>query len=515
VSDAPAPTPAPAAACPRCGLVLRATGLALCPRCLLSEPEPSRMPAPPPGLALQAEIGRGGMGRVFRARHLKLDRSVAVKFLPPELAADPAFEARFSREARALARLAHPHVVGVHDFGITDAGESYLVMELVAGGTLAERLPLPAREAVRVALQICDGLAYAHQHGLVHRDVKPENILFDGDGRAKIADFGIARLTEPDDEGAAAPLTRPSLVMGTPAYMAPEARAGAPPDPRMDVFAMGVLIHQMITARLPDGSLAGLPAPLAAVVRQAIAPDARDRWPGAAALGVALGAARAQLPDTRSSESRPPAETRFARSPAPPLSADERSWQRAVALALAGATAVALYAFLMSVTPKVVDPGDTLSFVVFGTEPRPDGRILTRARFETWPTLAAAGAFALALAAYGLLRRHWRHAGLELPAPDRPLAASRAVLKMGLALDALFVARIAVERAGGRAAATYVPVLGGVLELAMVYLVWMAVLEARRTGRLLRREPALWVGLALSLLPPFVSFVRMLAGHPP
>ena len=114
------------------------------PRCLLAEEEDAT-PAAPPGLVLDKLIGRGGMGRVFRARHVRLDRPVAVKFLPAELASDPAFEARFAREARALGLLAHPHVVGVHDFGTTDAGESYLVMEWMPGGTLAERLPLDAR----------------------------------------------------------------------------------------------------------------------------------------------------------------------------------------------------------------------------------------------------------------------------------------------------------------------------------------------------------------------------------
>jgi serine/threonine-protein kinase len=149
-------------ACPRCGL--GTDTLALCPRCFLAEDE-APVPTAPPGLVLEAEIGRGAMGRVFRARHVRLDRPVAVKFLPPALADDPAFEARFAREARALARLSHPHVVGVHDFGTTETGESYLVMELVPGGTLSGRLPLPADEALRVAGEICDGLAYAHARG--------------------------------------------------------------------------------------------------------------------------------------------------------------------------------------------------------------------------------------------------------------------------------------------------------------------------------------------------------------
>jgi eukaryotic-like serine/threonine-protein kinase len=191
------------------------------------------------------------------------------------------------------------------------------------------------------------------------------------------------------------------------------------------------------------------------------------------------------------------------------------SWQRAVALTLAGASAVALYALLVSVTPRVLEAHENLPFVVLGAEPLADGRVATRARFETVPTLAAAGAFALALAGYGLLRRHWRHAGVETSTPDRPLVGAGVVLRMGLLLDAGFVFRLVIVRTPAGVLGTYMPVVGGVLELLMVYLLWMAVLEALRTGRPLRREPVLWLGVALSLLPPAVSFVRMTSGLPP
>ena len=494
------------ARCPRCGLRPPSTSLGLCPRCLLLDDD--ERPAAPPGLALEGELGRGGMGRVFRARHLRLDRPVAVKFLPPELAAEPGFEARFAREARALARLSHPSIVGVHDFGTTDAGESYLVMELVPAGTLASRLPVSAPEAVAVALQICDALAYAHERGLVHRDIKPENVLYDADGRVKLADFGLARLADPELAGP--PLTRPSLVMGTPGYMAPEARAGAAPDPRMDVFAVGVMLRQMITGRLPGDDRGGpvLPAALVPVVARAVAPLPGDRWPSAAALREALAAARAHLPAAPPSAAARP-------DTASTLPPEEQSWQRAVALALAGATAVALYAVLVSVTPRTVDAGDSLPLISFGAEARAGGRVFSRARFETWPTLAAAAAFAVALGAYGLLRRHWRHAGLDLPAPDRPLPAARAVVKTALVIFGLFVVRLTVDGAGARAASSYLPVVGGVLELMMVYGAWIAFLEARRVGRSLGREPLLWAGVALALVPPLYSLGRVLTRQPP
>jgi len=462
------------AACPRCGLTVPVAALALCPRCLLADDPVDDRPDAPPGVALEEEIGRGGMGRVFRGRQLRLDRPVAVKFLPPDLAADPDFEVRFEREARALARLSHRGIVGVHDFGTTAAGDSYLVMELMPGGTAAARIPLSAGDAVRVAGEVCEGLAFAHAAGIVHRDIKPENVLFGADGRAKLADFGIARIVDP--AAATGGLTRPSLVMGTPAYMAPEARAGAPPDPRMDVFAVGVLLCQLITGRFPDAALDELPPSLAPLVRTTRAPTT----PRVAALAP-----------------------------------EEQSWQRAVALVLAGATAVALYALLASVTPRTLDVGDTLPFVTFGAEPRPGGRVFTRARFETWPVLAAAGAIALALGAYGLIRRHWRQAGVDLPAPDRPLPATRPLLALAAVIVTVFFIWLALDRSGASQASSYVPVLGGVLELGVVYLFWMGVLEGRRTGRGLRREPLFWLALCLSLFPPLVSFARMLAGRAP
>src|SRR5205823_1200001 len=123
------------------------------------------------GLRLQEELGRGGMGTVFKAQHLKLDRSVAVKFLAPEVAASPEMRARFEREAKAMALLSHPHIVQVFDFG-AEQGEAYLVMEHAPQGPLSKRLPLAPKDAVRIARQVCDALAYAHERGVIHRDIK-------------------------------------------------------------------------------------------------------------------------------------------------------------------------------------------------------------------------------------------------------------------------------------------------------------------------------------------------------
>src|SRR6516165_12690811 len=206
--------------CPGCQAEVTADAPhGLCPACLFQriiegQDEAEELPAgrtPPAGfvppaaaelakhfpqLEMLALLGQGGMGAVYKARQTKLDRLVAVKILPPEVARDPAFAERFTREARSLARLNHPHIVTVHDFGDVD-GLYYFTMEYVDGRNLRDLLqtgPLPPAQARSLTLQICDALQYAHDEGLVHRDIKPENIHLDRKGRVKIADFGLAKL---------------------------------------------------------------------------------------------------------------------------------------------------------------------------------------------------------------------------------------------------------------------------------------------------------------------------------
>ncbi len=490
-------------ACPRCGSVDPSGRLSACPRCLLFGDTGQVTPLPvlgPDWLRVEEELGEGGMGRVYRCHDARLGRDVAVKVLRPEGAADPGFRARFAREARTLARLEHPGIVAVYDFGTTPEGEAYLVMQFVAGGSLAERLPMPPADAVAVARQLCDALAYAHRRGVVHRDIKPENVLLDDDDRAKLSDFGIARLMTPGAEEA--PLTAASQVLGTPGYMAPEARAGAPPDPRMDVYAVGALLTHAVAGRFPDQDAGsgdrrtlGLPHALASVVARATAPDPAARTQSAEALGRELDAALVRLRG----------------APADPddLPPEERTWRGAVALLAAVATAVAIYAALVSVTPRAMSIDDALPLTAFGDERLPDGRVLTRARFEVWPTLGAAIATALALGAYGMLLRHWRLTGLDRPAPGRPLAGARRMVSIGAALFALFVAREWLDRVGALGVAIYIPVLGGCLELVMLQWLWDAVLEAKRTARSLAREPLLWLGLVLALFPPVYHWAHL------
>ena len=204
-------------------------------------------------------IGAGGMGEVYRARDTRLGREVAVKVLPERLAASPDAMARFEREARAVAALAHPNIVALYDFGQTD-GLVYAVTELLQGDSLRQRLvreSLPLRKAVEAAVAVAEGLAAAHAKGIVHRDLKPENIFMTSDGRVKILDFGLARMgessalgseTSSPTSGPATPApTEPGVVMGTAGYMSPEQVRGQPADARSDIFSFGCVFYEMLT----------------------------------------------------------------------------------------------------------------------------------------------------------------------------------------------------------------------------------------------------------------------------
>ena len=199
-------------------------------------------------------VGHGGMGAVYKARQKSLDRLVAIKLINPDAAGDSGFAERFLREARALARLNHPNIVGVHDFGECD-GLFFFVMEYVEGVNLRrliETKELAPEQALEIVPQICEALQYAHDEGIVHRDIKPENILIDSKGRAKIADFGLAKLVSTDQTDQS--LTATHQVMGTPRYMAPEQMEGARHvDHRADIFSLGVVFYEMLTGELPLG----------------------------------------------------------------------------------------------------------------------------------------------------------------------------------------------------------------------------------------------------------------------
>jgi predicted Ser/Thr protein kinase len=215
-------------------------------------------PAPEiPGYEIVGELGRGGMGMVYKAYQTKLERLVALKILPQETSADSTFAERFTREARSLARLNHANIVAVYDFGQSGT-LSYFVMEYVDGVNLRQLMrsgPIAPRETLRIMSQICDALQYAHDEGIVHRDIKPENILRDKRGRVKIADFGIAKLLARKTTDYT--LTGPWHVIGTFNYMAPEQIENPLKlDHRADIYSLGVMFYEMLTGGLPMGRFA-------------------------------------------------------------------------------------------------------------------------------------------------------------------------------------------------------------------------------------------------------------------
>ena len=260
--------------CPKCQAPLTADApQGLCAKCLLAAATQteaghpgSKQSAPPPLAELMAAfpqleivelIGHGGMGVVYKARQPRLDRYVALKILPQSLAADAAFAERFNREARVLARLNHPSIVTVFDFG-QSGGFFYLLMEFVDGVNLRQAMQ-PGRFSPQQALylvpKICDALQFAHNEGVLHRDIKPENILLDTRGRVKIADFGIAKLMGEAKENLT--LTASGMVVGTANYMAPEQiEHPQDVDQRADIYSLGVVFYEMLTGELPLGRFA-------------------------------------------------------------------------------------------------------------------------------------------------------------------------------------------------------------------------------------------------------------------
>jgi eukaryotic-like serine/threonine-protein kinase len=273
------------------------------------------------------KLGEGGMGEVYRAQDTRLHREVAIKVLPALMATDPDRVGRFEQEARATAALNHPNIVALYDIG-NERGTAYVVSELLTGGTLRERIaagPMPVRKVVEIGLGVLNGLAAAHERGIAHRDVKPENIFLTADGMVKILDFGLAKLSHSValDAGQSVatvtgPGTTPGLVLGTIGYMAPEQVRGLPADHRSDIFAFGAVLFEMLTGRrafhgpttadtmtaiLTSDPLdlasapAGVPAAVNAVVRRCLEKDPRERFQSARDLSFAL---QAMATETRS-----------------------------------------------------------------------------------------------------------------------------------------------------------------------------------------------------------------------
>ncbi|MHC4463358.1 MAG: serine/threonine protein kinase [Planctomycetota bacterium] len=274
--------------CPKCGAELPTNApKGLCPQCLMKAglqagsecetggtsdeqsqiptgapgqagfipPEPEQLAEKFPQLEILELLGQGGMGAVYKARQKKLDRLIALKILPPEVGQTEDFAERFKREARSMAKLNHQHAVTLYEFGQTDDGLYYFVMEFVDGTDLRRVMlagELGPSQALAIVPQICEALHYAHKKGIVHRDIKPENILLDKDGNVKIADFGLAKLL--DRPATAYTLTQAGQRMGTPHYMAPEQIEHPDQvDHRADIYSLGVVFYEMLTGELPLG----------------------------------------------------------------------------------------------------------------------------------------------------------------------------------------------------------------------------------------------------------------------
>lgn len=273
-------------------------------------------------------IGKGGMGAVYKVRQKDLDRIVALKILPPAIGQSPEFSARFSREAKALAKLNHPGIVTIHEFGQTSSSQlstidsqpfHFILMEFVDGVNLAQLMKtgrISPREALAIVPQICDALQFAHDQGIVHRDIKPENILLDRLGRVKVADFGIAKLAGEVTQAYLPDLSTPPVsmlteagkTMGTPQYMAPEQISHpAEVDHRADIYALGVVFYQMLTGELPGKELQPpsrkvyIDVRLDEIVMHALAKNPELRYQTAHEFGTIVGAVQTPVPAKPSS----------------------------------------------------------------------------------------------------------------------------------------------------------------------------------------------------------------------
>jgi eukaryotic-like serine/threonine-protein kinase len=463
--------------CPRCGASNPGGRLVMCPGCLL---EPELTPeALSDTYEILEKVGQGGMGTVYRGRHRRLQRAVALKFLDEPVGASSDFHERLEVEGSAMARLVHPHIVAVHDLG-REAGHSYIVMEYVDGAPLSQKIPMSLPRALQVADQVCDALAYAHSQGVVHCDVKPENILVDLQGHVKVSDFGVARL---QGGGSLAGAVSRGLVMGTRAYMAPEAMAGGPPDPRMDVYSLGVVLHEMVMGFRPEpGSQPE--GTLAPVLRRALARDPGERYASITEMRRALD----RLADSAPLHAAAPDDLRLIR-------------------------VAALGAALCSVVGmRGLEWGAKIL-----------GNVLSGAALPVPETLDGPAALVLAaglsiLVTSLLMGARWRRAAVaRAPAGYDPLYAGHAG-PWGLAALLILAVRASLDRLGGpgsplQEAGAVVQGLGDLFQFGALFLTWAAVLDTHRVRQRVTRNGQVVTAIVLAVAPTIAEIA--LALHRP
>ena len=329
---------------------------------------------------LDGVLGSGGMSRVYRAHDNVLERDVALKVLHDKLSDEPSYVERFRREARAIARLSHPNIVTVIDRGQVDSAE-FIVFELVRGANLkqllSERRYLPVREALAIVHQAARGLAFAHEHGIVHRDVKPQNVLVDDDGAAKVTDFGIARSLDRESG-----LTQSGAILGTADYLSPEQATGQPVTEAADQYSLGVLLYELLTGEVPyraESVVAvaarhvndpvpsvidrrpDVPLRVSELVERAMAKRPEHRFPSMDAFIAALEAALAEAAELRGPEGNGATEILPAVAPAPrpPRERERQRRRRRVPWPLLAVLVVALAggAAIWAIADGRIDPG--------------------------------------------------------------------------------------------------------------------------------------------------------------
>lgn len=445
---------------------------------------------------LEEEVGRGGMGSVWRGVQVDLKRYVALKFLgaPSIMHAHE----RFVREAQALAKLSHPGITQVFDFGVEDA-QPFLVMEWLEGTSLAHvietRAPLAANQVASWGVELCEALAHAHERGVLHRDVKPSNVMLVQGKRLVLVDFGIARAIP--GQGDLPVLTESALVAGTPGFVAPELFTGASPEVRHDIYALGGTLLAL-SALIPDGDNAK--AELVRALKRAIAVEPEERPESVRAFAETLLPTAAPVrPSLKSSRH---------------VSEGEHSWISAVAMVFTLTSGLGLWALVQCLTPRVVTPGELSPLTHWVTETLTNGQLVSRARFEVMPTLVFVLGGALSFAAFGALRTYWSK---FQPPVDLSLARLHTLLGLSLAIIVTFAMRhILGYVTQGSVYAAYVqvvPLLGGLMELAALFLFYECVLIAMRVSA--AKRPPLWRlelggAMIIALLPPTWTFFSYL-----